>query len=235
MLCVLRQTVCSALCIRDKVRQLPQSIQLFHDISEGFSDDLHYVASLISRIVRRAHSCRLISCFLLIPHVFWFGFCRWILKPAWLRTDSLWNQMFTQKLMRVSASDMSNFPPAELICSISDDGTLWQRRGRWWVCLTFWLTWPEENWSSWMLIFPPAVSFTSLWFVCTAAECVCKMFMLSNPLSCLSVGLAVRFAPSKELEQVTDLWSNVFDHPSRLASCFLSLACPACWRKRISR
>ncbi|XP_062279081.1 mutS protein homolog 5 [Scomber scombrus] len=47
----LYKTVYSAVCIRDTVRHLPQSIQLFRDISEGFSDDLHYIASLISRIV----------------------------------------------------------------------------------------------------------------------------------------------------------------------------------------
>ncbi|XP_047455391.1 mutS protein homolog 5 isoform X1 [Mugil cephalus] len=47
----LYKTVFSAVCIRDTVRHLPQSIQLFRDISEGFSDDLHYMASLISRVV----------------------------------------------------------------------------------------------------------------------------------------------------------------------------------------
>ncbi|XP_076009780.1 mutS protein homolog 5 isoform X1 [Genypterus blacodes] len=47
----LYKTVYSAVCIRDTVRHLPQSIQLFHDISEGFSDDLHYITSLISRVV----------------------------------------------------------------------------------------------------------------------------------------------------------------------------------------
>lgn len=47
----LLQTVYSAVCIRDRVRHLPQSIQLFHDISKGFSDDLPYIASLISQIV----------------------------------------------------------------------------------------------------------------------------------------------------------------------------------------
>uniref|UniRef100_A0A3B5B9S0 MutS homolog 5 n=1 Tax=Stegastes partitus TaxID=144197 RepID=A0A3B5B9S0_9TELE len=45
------KTVYSAVCIRDTVRHLPQSVQLFHDISEGFSDDLQYIASLISRVV----------------------------------------------------------------------------------------------------------------------------------------------------------------------------------------
>ncbi|XP_023256551.1 mutS protein homolog 5 [Seriola lalandi dorsalis] len=47
----LYKTVCSAVCIRDMVRHLPQSIQLFHDISEGLSDDLHYISSIISRVV----------------------------------------------------------------------------------------------------------------------------------------------------------------------------------------
>ncbi|XP_061572797.1 mutS protein homolog 5 [Cololabis saira] len=47
----LYKTVCSAVCIRDSVRHLPQSIQLFHDISEGFSDDLQHISSLISRVV----------------------------------------------------------------------------------------------------------------------------------------------------------------------------------------
>ncbi|XP_071759458.1 mutS protein homolog 5 [Centroberyx gerrardi] len=47
----LYKTVYSAVCIRDTVRLLPQSIQLFRDISEGFSDDLHNIASLISRVV----------------------------------------------------------------------------------------------------------------------------------------------------------------------------------------
>ncbi|XP_029927976.1 mutS protein homolog 5 [Myripristis murdjan] len=47
----LYKTVYSAVCIRDTVRCLPQSIQLFRDISEGFSDDLHYIAALISRVV----------------------------------------------------------------------------------------------------------------------------------------------------------------------------------------
>ncbi|XP_056236778.1 mutS protein homolog 5 isoform X2 [Seriola aureovittata] len=47
----LYKTVCSAVCIRDMVQHLPQSIQLFHDISEGLSDDLHYISSIISRVV----------------------------------------------------------------------------------------------------------------------------------------------------------------------------------------
>uniref|UniRef100_A0A669BQA0 MutS homolog 5 n=1 Tax=Oreochromis niloticus TaxID=8128 RepID=A0A669BQA0_ORENI len=47
----LYKTVYSAVCIRDTARHLPQSIQLFRDISEGFSDDLNYITSLISRVV----------------------------------------------------------------------------------------------------------------------------------------------------------------------------------------
>uniref|UniRef100_A0AAV2MCS9 DNA mismatch repair protein n=1 Tax=Knipowitschia caucasica TaxID=637954 RepID=A0AAV2MCS9_KNICA len=47
----LYKTVYSAVCIRDTVRHLPQCIKLFRDISEGFSDDLQHIASLISRVV----------------------------------------------------------------------------------------------------------------------------------------------------------------------------------------
>ncbi|XP_061144174.1 mutS protein homolog 5 [Syngnathus typhle] len=47
----LYKTVHNAVYIRDTVRHLPQSIQLFRDISERFSDDLQYIASLISRVV----------------------------------------------------------------------------------------------------------------------------------------------------------------------------------------
>ncbi|XP_008321312.1 mutS protein homolog 5 [Cynoglossus semilaevis] len=47
----LYKTVYSAVCIRDTVRHLPQSIQLFHEISQGFSEDLHQIASIISRVV----------------------------------------------------------------------------------------------------------------------------------------------------------------------------------------
>ncbi|XP_076832960.1 mutS protein homolog 5 isoform X2 [Brachyhypopomus gauderio] len=45
------KTVYSAVGIRDTVRSLPQTVQLFGDISEGFVDDLHYVATLISKVV----------------------------------------------------------------------------------------------------------------------------------------------------------------------------------------
>ena len=45
------QTVYSAVCIRDTVRVLPQSVGLFREISQGFSDDLQHIASLISKVV----------------------------------------------------------------------------------------------------------------------------------------------------------------------------------------
>uniref|UniRef100_A0AAY4E661 DNA mismatch repair proteins mutS family domain-containing protein n=1 Tax=Denticeps clupeoides TaxID=299321 RepID=A0AAY4E661_9TELE len=44
-------TVYNGVCIRDTVRSLPQSIQLFHEISEAFTEDLFYIASLISKVV----------------------------------------------------------------------------------------------------------------------------------------------------------------------------------------
>ncbi|XP_059909797.1 mutS protein homolog 5 isoform X3 [Gadus macrocephalus] len=47
----LYKTVYSAVCIRDTVRVLPQSVGLFREISEGFSDDLQHIASLISKVV----------------------------------------------------------------------------------------------------------------------------------------------------------------------------------------
>uniref|UniRef100_A0A3Q2ZP83 MutS protein homolog 5 n=1 Tax=Kryptolebias marmoratus TaxID=37003 RepID=A0A3Q2ZP83_KRYMA len=47
----LYKTVYSAVCIRDTARNLPRSVQLFRDIGESFSDDLHHIANLISRVV----------------------------------------------------------------------------------------------------------------------------------------------------------------------------------------
>ncbi|XP_015256862.1 PREDICTED: mutS protein homolog 5 [Cyprinodon variegatus] len=47
----LYKTVYSAACIRDSVRHLPQSIQLFREISEKLSDDLNYIAALLKRVV----------------------------------------------------------------------------------------------------------------------------------------------------------------------------------------
>ncbi|KAB1261942.1 MutS protein-like protein 5 [Camelus dromedarius] len=44
-------TVYSALGLRDACRSLPQSIQLFRDIAQEFSDDLHHIASLIGKVV----------------------------------------------------------------------------------------------------------------------------------------------------------------------------------------
>lgn len=46
------QTVYSAVGIRDTVRSLPQTVQLFREISEEVTDDLHYIATLISKVVR---------------------------------------------------------------------------------------------------------------------------------------------------------------------------------------
>ncbi|XP_063135078.1 mutS protein homolog 5 isoform X4 [Rattus norvegicus] len=48
---VLYKTVYSALGLRDACRSLPQSIQLFRDITQEFSDDLHHIASLIGKVV----------------------------------------------------------------------------------------------------------------------------------------------------------------------------------------
>ncbi|KAM9782822.1 mutS protein homolog 5 [Neosynchiropus ocellatus] len=47
----LYKTVVSAVSIRDTARQLPQSIQLFQEISEGFSDELLHISMLISHVV----------------------------------------------------------------------------------------------------------------------------------------------------------------------------------------
>ncbi|XP_045428815.1 mutS protein homolog 5 isoform X3 [Pipistrellus kuhlii] len=48
---VLYKTVYSALGLRDACRSLPQAIQLFRDIAQEFSDDLHHIASLIGKVV----------------------------------------------------------------------------------------------------------------------------------------------------------------------------------------
>ncbi|XP_068023995.1 mutS protein homolog 5 [Melanerpes formicivorus] len=47
----LYKTVCSAVCLRDTCRTLPGAIELFHTISRVFTDDLHYLANLISKVV----------------------------------------------------------------------------------------------------------------------------------------------------------------------------------------
>ncbi|XP_021164522.2 mutS protein homolog 5 [Fundulus heteroclitus] len=47
----LYKTVYSAVCIRDSVRHLPQSIQLFREIGEELSDNLQNIAALINRVV----------------------------------------------------------------------------------------------------------------------------------------------------------------------------------------
>ncbi|XP_044112282.1 mutS protein homolog 5 [Neovison vison] len=48
---VLYKTVYSALGLRDACRSLPQSIQLFQDIAQEFSDDLLHIANLIGKVV----------------------------------------------------------------------------------------------------------------------------------------------------------------------------------------
>ncbi|XP_030638875.1 mutS protein homolog 5 [Chanos chanos] len=47
----LYKTVYSAVCIRETVRSLPQTVRLFQEISEEFTDDLNYIAMLISKVV----------------------------------------------------------------------------------------------------------------------------------------------------------------------------------------
>ncbi|KFV20075.1 MutS protein 5, partial [Tauraco erythrolophus] len=47
----LYKTVYSAVCLRDTCRSLPKTIELFQTISRVFTDDLHYIASLISKVV----------------------------------------------------------------------------------------------------------------------------------------------------------------------------------------
>ncbi|XP_067402898.1 mutS protein homolog 5 [Emydura macquarii macquarii] len=47
----LYKTVYSAVCLRDTCRSLPSSIELFQTISQVFTNDLHYIASIISKVV----------------------------------------------------------------------------------------------------------------------------------------------------------------------------------------
>uniref|UniRef100_A0A803SX63 MutS protein homolog 5 n=1 Tax=Anolis carolinensis TaxID=28377 RepID=A0A803SX63_ANOCA len=47
----LYKTVYSAVCLRNTCRSLPSTIDLFQTISQVFTDDLHYIASLISKVV----------------------------------------------------------------------------------------------------------------------------------------------------------------------------------------
>lgn len=47
----LYKTVYSAVCLRDTCRSLPSTIELFQTISQVFTDDLHYIASIISKVV----------------------------------------------------------------------------------------------------------------------------------------------------------------------------------------
>ncbi|KYO19006.1 mutS protein-like protein 5 [Alligator mississippiensis] len=47
----LYKTAYSAVCLRDTCRSLPSTIELFQTISHVFTDDLHYIASLISKVI----------------------------------------------------------------------------------------------------------------------------------------------------------------------------------------
>ncbi|XP_043543378.1 mutS protein homolog 5 [Chiloscyllium plagiosum] len=47
----LYKTVYNAICIGDTCRSLPMSVELFSKISQTFTDDLHYIASLINKVV----------------------------------------------------------------------------------------------------------------------------------------------------------------------------------------
>ncbi|KAF4104384.1 hypothetical protein G5714_015371 [Onychostoma macrolepis] len=47
----LYKTVYNALCVRDIIRSMPQSIQLFSEISQNFTDDLFCIATYISKVV----------------------------------------------------------------------------------------------------------------------------------------------------------------------------------------
>ncbi|KFO93873.1 MutS protein 5, partial [Buceros rhinoceros silvestris] len=47
----LYKTACSAVCLRDTCRSLTSTIELFQTISRVFTDDLRYLASLISKVV----------------------------------------------------------------------------------------------------------------------------------------------------------------------------------------
>ncbi|KAM9382636.1 mutS protein homolog 5 [Phaethornis superciliosus] len=47
----LHKTVHSAVCLRDTCRSLPNNIELFQTISRVFTDDLLYIANLISKVV----------------------------------------------------------------------------------------------------------------------------------------------------------------------------------------
>ncbi|XP_071404011.1 mutS protein homolog 5-like [Pithys albifrons albifrons] len=47
----LYKTAYNAVCLRDTCRSLPNNIELFQIISRVFTDDLHYIANLISKVV----------------------------------------------------------------------------------------------------------------------------------------------------------------------------------------
>ncbi|XP_075692441.1 mutS protein homolog 5 [Rhinoderma darwinii] len=54
----LYKTVYNAVCIGEMCRSLPQSVTLFSRISSAFSSDLHYIASVISKVVDFEESLR---------------------------------------------------------------------------------------------------------------------------------------------------------------------------------
>ena len=58
---LLLQTVYSALGLRDACRSLPQSIPLFRDIAQEFSDDLHHITSLIGKVVSGRKKAKLLG------------------------------------------------------------------------------------------------------------------------------------------------------------------------------
>lgn len=47
----LYKTAYNAVCLRDTCRSLPNNVELFQTISRVFTDDLHYIANLISKVV----------------------------------------------------------------------------------------------------------------------------------------------------------------------------------------
>lgn len=163
--CVVCQTVSSAVCIWNMVRNLPQSIQLFRDISQGFSDDLNYISSIISRVVSSSVAVvpadELPDLYSLIPSLisniggFW-NQCGWepLLCQAQRGPCNRWE--YAQGSVSLICVFLSSWT---LIYTIS----LCQKRGRWWGCLTSWQMLPEESWNIWMPESPPAASSTSLW------------------------------------------------------------------------
>ncbi|XP_068106499.1 mutS protein homolog 5 isoform X2 [Hyperolius riggenbachi] len=65
---VLYKTVYNAVCIGDICRTLPKTVALFSCISSAFNSDLHYIASVISKVVDFEESVTL-KCFCIKPFV----------------------------------------------------------------------------------------------------------------------------------------------------------------------